>query len=123
VPFGLPSQLTTMQTAGTRRPSKRNNLTLQSGSFQISARTVLAEGSHEGKSQQAQSLGGPKKVTWVPSERSCELLMKEKVTFRACESMKKLEPFLQTFQFVKGFDWVVRHRFFLAMFSSPFADL
>jgi hypothetical protein len=49
--------------------------------------------------------------------------MKEKVIFRACESMKKLEPFLQMFQFVKCFDWVVRHRFFSAMFSGPFADL
>jgi hypothetical protein len=32
--------------------------------------------------------------------------------------MKKLERFLEPFQFVKGFDWVGRHRFFSAMFSG-----
>jgi hypothetical protein len=32
--------------------------------------------------------------------------------------MKKLEPFLKTFQFVQGFDWVMRHHFFSATFSG-----
>jgi hypothetical protein len=32
--------------------------------------------------------------------------------------MKKLETFLEAFQFVKGFDKVGRHRFFSATFSG-----
>jgi hypothetical protein len=80
VPFGLGSQLTTMQTAETRRPSKRDNLSTARPAHEPLEPPSTIDARITPKANHQAGLGQTK-VTWVPKGKSCELSTGRKSDF------------------------------------------